>query len=612
MAALSLLVLAFCSATVVSASPRNHIARGQGGNASPGGKSGPPGYSDGGSWDSKTDDWGGPSQYGGSWGHSSTVDYPGSQYGGGGGGGWGHGTTCAVSTVTEVSTSQVAGPTIYISGSGYTTTLSASTIHISGSDHTSYIPASTVTIQGPVQTSISTSFGTVTQPAAPTTVYITQNGPGWNRTVTHEETEILTTTQREISTIYNEETTTATSLVTLPGTTATFYETSTRDLTVTSVYTVPAPASTVYQSITITSNFVTTWTSTIAPSTVTSYEVSTAPGATVTSYSTIPAGPASTIVITQTQPAATIVLTAYVTTPITSVSTYTQISTLIEAPSIITKFSTLPGLTEIVYSTVRSAYTSTIVSVQPGRTIYETFVSTEKGATVTSYSFPVGPVSQPSTTTPSCSIPIGPESLPATVTQTSTLPGITFTSFLTAPGFNHSSVYTSFITQQGPTFVSTAPGVRTTITEQKTRTIPGPTFTAPGGSFTYTQYATKTLPGSTITSIIYQPGENSTITNTETTTCYETVSTCSASPTGPASPPREITIYAMDYITKTIPGIPTTYTADATCHDVTITLTASSSDWDKPDGYGSQTWDDIKPSQYGGAAATSSGYWRRL
>lgn len=215
MAAFSLLVLAFCSATVVSASPRNHIARGQGGNASPGGESGPPGYSDGGSWDSKTDDWGSASQYGGSWGHSSTVDYPGSQYGGGGGGGWGHGTTCAVSTVTEVSTSQVAGPTVYVSGSGYTTTLSAETVYISGSDHTSYLPASTVTIEGPVQTSISTSFGAVTQPAAPTTIYITQNGPGWNRTITHEETE--TTTQREISTIYNEETATITSVVTLPG-----------------------------------------------------------------------------------------------------------------------------------------------------------------------------------------------------------------------------------------------------------------------------------------------------------------------------------------------------------------------------------------------------------
>ena len=218
MAAFSLLVLAFCSATVVSASPRNHIARGQGANDRPGGEWGPPGYSDGGSWGSKTDDWGSASQYGGSWGHSSTVDYPGSQYGGGGGG-WGYGTTCAVSTVTEVSTSQVAGPTVYISGSGYTKTLSASTVYISGSDHTSYVPASTVTIEGPVQTSISTSFGTVTQPAAPTTIYITQKGPGWNRTVTHEETDIVTTTttQREISTFYNEETTTTTSILTLPG-----------------------------------------------------------------------------------------------------------------------------------------------------------------------------------------------------------------------------------------------------------------------------------------------------------------------------------------------------------------------------------------------------------
>jgi hypothetical protein len=32
-----------------------------------------------------------------------------------------------------------------------------------------------------------------------------------------------------------------------------------------------------------------------------------------------------------------------------------------------------------------------------------------------------------------------------------------------------------------------------------------------------------------------------------------------------------------------------TYIADATCSDTTITVTASSSGWDKPDGYGSQT-----------------------
>jgi hypothetical protein len=216
MATFSLLVLAFGSFASVSASPRNLIARGKERDASPGEGNGPPGYSDGGSWAPQSSDWGSASQYDGSWDHSSTVDHPGSQYGGGGG--WGHGTTCAASTVTEISTTEVAGPTVYISGSGCTTTLSASTVYISGSDHTSYVPASTVTIAGPVQTSISTSFGTVTQPAAPTTIYITQNGPGWNRTITHEETDIVTTTQHEISTSYNEETTTATSVVTLPGT----------------------------------------------------------------------------------------------------------------------------------------------------------------------------------------------------------------------------------------------------------------------------------------------------------------------------------------------------------------------------------------------------------
>lgn len=215
MAPSSLLVLAFCSVASVSASPRNLLARGKERDASPAGDHGPPGYLNGGSWDAQSSDWEGASQYGGSWDHSSTVGYPGSQYGGGGG--WEHGTTCAALTVTEISTSEVAGPTIYISGSGYTKTLAVSTVYISRSDHTSYVPASTVTIGGPVQTSISTSFGTVTQPEAPVTIYITQNGPGWNRTVTQQETDIITTTQRESSTIHNEETTTATSVVTLPG-----------------------------------------------------------------------------------------------------------------------------------------------------------------------------------------------------------------------------------------------------------------------------------------------------------------------------------------------------------------------------------------------------------
>jgi hypothetical protein len=112
-----------------------------------------------------------------------------------------------------------------------------------------------------------------------------------------------------------------------------------------------------------------------------------------------------------------------------------QISTVFKAPSNVTEYSTISGATEIVYTTIESAYTSTIVSVQPGLTIYETSVSTEEGTTVTSCSFPIGPVSQPATTTvtqtlpvatytsyvtatSSCSIPVGPESPPATITYT--------------------------------------------------------------------------------------------------------------------------------------------------------------------------------------------------
>ena len=144
MASFSLLILAFCSAITVSASPRNLIARGKERNANPDGYDVPPGYSNGRSWGPASNDWGCASQYDGSWDHSSTADHPSSQYGGGGG--WGHGTTCAALTVTEISTSQVAGPTVYISGAGYTTTLSASTVYVSGSEHTSYIPASTVTV----------------------------------------------------------------------------------------------------------------------------------------------------------------------------------------------------------------------------------------------------------------------------------------------------------------------------------------------------------------------------------------------------------------------------------------------------------------------------------
>jgi hypothetical protein len=95
--------------------------------------------------------------------------------------------------------------------------LPASTIYISGSDHTSYLPASTLTVEGPVETSISTVFGPTLKPAAPTTVFITRNGPGWNRTITQEVIDVTTTTQREVSTIYNEETATVTSFVTRPG-----------------------------------------------------------------------------------------------------------------------------------------------------------------------------------------------------------------------------------------------------------------------------------------------------------------------------------------------------------------------------------------------------------
>jgi hypothetical protein len=294
-----------------------------------------------------------------------------------------------------------------------------------------------------------------------------------------------------------------------------------------------------------------------------------------------------------------------------------------------------------VYSTILSAFTSTIISVQPGRTVYETSISTKEGPTLTATlhsvqtlttatcSIPVGPVSAPSAftltrtlpgetytsfVTSSCT-PYRPSKPTATITLTHSLPGATFTSFHTAPGFNNSVVRTSIITRtiSGPTIVHTAPGDRTTLTEYRTTTLPGPTLTAPGGKHTLTEYAT--LPGSIVTSIINHPGENSTITSTETTTCYETVSSCSATPHGPVSPPHETTVYATNYITKTLP---TTYTAYATCSDSTITVTASSTVWDEAGGYGDHRgshsggdWGD-KHSGYGDAAASSTGgSWRR-
>jgi hypothetical protein len=197
-------------AAAVSASPRNIVARGQDGD-------GPPGYSHDDSRGTKYGGWGDSSQHDGSRDHSSTAGHPSSQYGGTDGGGWGYSSTCEAATIVETSTVAGSTSTVYISGSGYMETLPASTVYISGSGYTSYAPASTLTLAGPAVTSCLTISGTMTQPASPTAVCITRTGLGWNHTLTREETDFLTTTQRETSTIYSEETTTAISIVTLPG-----------------------------------------------------------------------------------------------------------------------------------------------------------------------------------------------------------------------------------------------------------------------------------------------------------------------------------------------------------------------------------------------------------
>lgn len=272
-----------------------------------------------------------------------------------------------------------------------------------------------------------------------------------------------------------------------------------------------------------------------------------------------------------------------------------------------TRYETLPGTTDVVYSTIREAFTSTVLSVQPGRTIYETSVVTEEGDTLTATLSSVETI-----TVSSCSIPIGPVTPPVVLTRT--LPGVTYTSFVTAPEFNNSVVVTS-------TQVITAPGGQTTVTEYETETVQGSTFTAPGGETIVTEYETKTAQGSTFTApgesatttewaTRTVPGENSTITSTETTTCYETVT---ATPEGPVSPARETTICATSYITKDLPAA---YTVSETCSDATVTITASKDGWGKPGGYGPHStatgdWGDDKPSGYGDPVASSTGYWRR-
>lgn len=188
------------NAASVLASPRNLFGSNQKRNAGSGAGQGPPNYDDG-SWGPKSEGGQGPSGYGdGSWGHSTKPQAPTSY--GGGSDGWGH-STCEASTVYETSIS-----TVYES---------ASTVYVSGSGFASYLPASTITVAGQGHTSVETAYETVTQPAAPTTIYLTRQGPGWNHTITREETDVHTTTEHDYSTIVDEETVFITSQVTLPG-----------------------------------------------------------------------------------------------------------------------------------------------------------------------------------------------------------------------------------------------------------------------------------------------------------------------------------------------------------------------------------------------------------
>jgi hypothetical protein len=263
MAGLQFLAVILCVANVL-ASPRNLLPPKTKRDPGSGGDSGPQNHPHDDTWVPTSDH--GPSQYSGDWDHGSSSETPKSHHGNGGND-WGHSSTCAALTITETSTSTLPASTVYISESGYTSFLPASTVYISGSDYTSFAPASTVyisgsdytsfapastvyisgsdytsflpastvyisgsgyttilpasteSVSGPAQTVVSTSYETLTSPASPTTIYVTRFGSGWNHTVTREETDVITTTQtqHDYSTIYNEETTTLTSVVTLPG-----------------------------------------------------------------------------------------------------------------------------------------------------------------------------------------------------------------------------------------------------------------------------------------------------------------------------------------------------------------------------------------------------------
>lgn len=224
MAGLQFLVVILYVACVI-ASPRNLLPQKPKRNPGSSGGSSPPIFPHGDTWVPKSDD--GPSQCGGSLDHGSSPETSKSQHNDVGDS-WGHSSTCAASTVTETSVSTLSGPTstVYASQPGCTSVLPASTVYISGSGSTSFLPASTVylsgsgytsVVPGPAQTVVSTSYETLTWSAPPTTVYVTRFGSGWNHTITREETDVVTTTQHDYSTIYNKDTTVLTSVVTLPG-----------------------------------------------------------------------------------------------------------------------------------------------------------------------------------------------------------------------------------------------------------------------------------------------------------------------------------------------------------------------------------------------------------
>lgn len=244
--------------------------------------------------------------------------------------------------------------------------------------------------------------------------------------------------------------------------------------------------------------------------------------------------------------------------------------------------------------------------MQPGRTFYETVVSTEEGDVQTQF---ISSISTIFIST--CSDLVAPATPASTVTKF--LPGSTLTSILTAPG---------------------SPGSERTVTEYQTKFMSGSpsVITAPGEDKTFTKYETKFLPGSTVTaraegsvvtqySTLYETKFMSGAGSDRTTTEYETKflpgSTVTKDQEGPTVTHFATKEGGASVLTKVetetryeTKEIQMTHTAEASCAaPATVTITSWSDGGAKPSAYEPHSgvtggWDN-KPADYGMPAATA-------